>query len=123
VQLDWPATKSRARGGVRGPQPCLSTRGLALPARRDSLETITTARGGAAAHIIPCKRIHGSTSDSHTRSSHGDGGLRGMSGPGAPLYPGAAVLRLDGQHSGKCTWRRASTPLVQHRAETKEEER
>jgi hypothetical protein len=39
VQLGWPAAKSRARGGVRGPQPCLSMRGLALPTRRDHLET------------------------------------------------------------------------------------
>jgi hypothetical protein len=39
VQLDWPAAKSRARSGVRGRQPCLSTRGLSMSAQRDRLET------------------------------------------------------------------------------------
>jgi hypothetical protein len=60
------------------------------------------------AHNVPCKRCHGSTASSHTDSSHGDGGLRGMSGPGAPHGRGAAVLRLNGQHSGMITWRRIS---------------
>jgi hypothetical protein len=35
------------------------------------------------------------------RSSHGDSGLRGMSGPRAPHDRGAAVLRCDGTHPGK----------------------
>jgi hypothetical protein len=113
VQLGWPAAKSRACGGVRGPQPCLSTHDLDLPARRDRLETRGAARGGTAAHIVPCKRILGSTACLHTRSSHDDIMLRGMSGPEAPLCRGAAVPRLDGQHLGKFTWRRASTPAVQ----------
>jgi hypothetical protein len=110
MQLGWPAAKSRARGGVRGPQPCLSTRGLAMSARRDRLQTRGAARGDAEAHNVPCKRCHGSTAGSHTDSSHGDGGLRGMSGPGAPHSRGAAVLRLDGQHSGIITCRRISMP-------------
>jgi hypothetical protein len=33
-----------------------------------------------------------------------------MSGPGAPLCRGAAVLRLDGQHTSRFTWRCVSTP-------------
>jgi hypothetical protein len=45
---------------------------------------------------VPCKRCHGSTAGSHTRSSHDDSGHKGISGPGAPLCRGAAVLRRDG---------------------------
>jgi hypothetical protein len=111
AQVDWLVAKSRVRGGVRGPQSCLHTCG-AMPARRGRLETKGVARDGATARRrtnVPCRRYHGSTVGSHTRSSHGDGGLRGMSGLGAPLYRGAAVLRLDGQHSGRFTWRRIST--------------
>jgi hypothetical protein len=46
-----------------------------------------------------------------------------MNGPGAPLRRGAAVLRRDGQHTGKITRRRTSTLLIQLRAETKEGKR
>jgi hypothetical protein len=67
---------------------------------RNHLETRGAARDGAAAHHVPCEECHGLTAGSHTDSSRGDGGLRGMSGPGAPLCHGATVLRLDGQHSG-----------------------
>jgi hypothetical protein len=34
-----------------------------------------------------------------------------MNDPGAPLRRGATVLRRDGQHTGKVTRRRTSTPV------------
>jgi hypothetical protein len=46
-----------------------------------------------------------------------------MSGPRAPHGRGAAVLRLEGQQTGKVTRRRTPTPPVQHIAETKEGKR
>jgi hypothetical protein len=46
-----------------------------------------------------------------------------MNGPGAPLRRGAAVLRRDGQHIGKITRRRTSTPPIPLRVETKEGKR
>jgi hypothetical protein len=51
---------------VHGPQPCLRTRGLAMPARLGCLETRGVARDGAAAHKRPLQRCHGSTAGSHT---------------------------------------------------------
>jgi hypothetical protein len=39
--------------------------------------------------------------DIHRGTSHGDGELRSMKSPGAPTCRGAAVLRLDGQHTGR----------------------
>jgi hypothetical protein len=49
--------KSRVRGGVRGPQPGLRTRGLTMPARRDRLETRGAARDGAVAHKCPLQKM------------------------------------------------------------------
>jgi hypothetical protein len=102
VQLDWPAAKSRARGGVRGPQPCLRTRGLAMPAQRGRLETRGAARDGASAHKRPLQKRSTARRPASTRdSSHNDSELRSMSGLGAWTRRGAAVLRLDGQHTGR----------------------
>jgi hypothetical protein len=49
--------------------------------------------------------------------------VQGHEWPRSTICRGAAVLRLDVQHSGKFTWRRASMTVVQLRAETKEEKR
>jgi hypothetical protein len=46
-----------------------------------------------------------------------------MSGTRAPYGREAAVLRLEGQQTGKVTRRRTPTPPVQHSAETKEGKR
>jgi hypothetical protein len=88
------------RGGVHGPQPCLRharTR-HARPAQPPENQGRDTRWCGGAHR--PCKRNHGSMAGSHTRSSHDDGGLGGMSGPRAPHCHRAAVLRLEGLHSG-----------------------
>jgi hypothetical protein len=52
-------------------------------------------------HYVNCKNIHGSTAGIHRGTSHGDGELGSMKSPGAPTRRGAAVLRLDGQHTGR----------------------
>jgi hypothetical protein len=52
-------------------------------------------------HHVPCKYIHGSTVDIHRGTSHGDGELGSMKSLGAPTHHGAAVLRLDVQHTGR----------------------
>jgi hypothetical protein len=57
MQLDWPTAKSRAHGGGRGPQPCLSTRGLAMSAQRGHLETGGAARGGAQCPLQEKSRL------------------------------------------------------------------
>jgi hypothetical protein len=75
------------------------------------------------AHIVPCKKYPGSTAGAHSWSSHGDGGLEGMSGPIAPHGRGAAVLRLEGTQPGMVTRRRTPTPPVQHSAEDKKGKR
>jgi hypothetical protein len=99
------------------------THGLALTARRSHVVVRGAARGVAAVHNVPCMRHPSSMAGSHSWSSHGDGGLGGMSGPRAPHGRGAAVLRLEGQQTGKVTRRRTPTPPVQHIAETKEGKR
>jgi hypothetical protein len=58
-----------------------------------------TRRSGSAPNV-PCKTFHGSTADIHRDTLHGDGELGGMNGPGALTHRGAAVLRLEGQHTG-----------------------
>jgi hypothetical protein len=57
LRLDWLAAKYRARNGVRGPQPCLRTCGLATPARRGLLVSRGAARSGAVTHESPAKRF------------------------------------------------------------------
>jgi hypothetical protein len=114
ARLGWPVAKPRACGGVRG---------LSMSTRRGHLETRGVARGDATVHNVPCKRNHSPTAGSHTRSLHGDGGLGSMGGSRAPHGRGAAVLRLEGQQSGKFTRRCTPTPLVHHRAESKEGKR
>jgi hypothetical protein len=82
ARIDWPAAKFGARVGVRGPQPCLRTRGLAAPARHSHLVTRGASRSGAAAHHRPLQK--GPRLDnrhSHETSSRSDGELRSMSGP------------------------------------------
>jgi hypothetical protein len=59
------------------------------------------ARDGVAAHYVPCRGKHGSTAGIHRGTSHGDGELESMKSPGAPTRRGVAVLRLDGQHTGR----------------------
>jgi hypothetical protein len=56
-------------------------------------------------------------------SSHEDGEHKGMAYPGASHRRGAAVLRHEGQHSGKFLRRRVSMPLMHHKKETKVGER
>jgi hypothetical protein len=60
---------------------------------------ITRQHGGA--QRFPAKQFMTQRLASTRDSSHGDGELRGMSGPEAQTRRGAAVLRLDGQHTGR----------------------
>jgi hypothetical protein len=55
-------------------------------------------------HHVPCKNVHGATTDIHRGTSHGDDELGSMKSPGAMTRRGAAVLRLDGQHTGKSSF-------------------
>jgi hypothetical protein len=59
----------------------------------------TRQHGGA--QRFPAKQFTTQRLTSTRDSSHGDGELRGMSGPEAQTCCGAAVLRLDGQHTGR----------------------
>jgi hypothetical protein len=58
-------------------------------------------RRGGGAPIVPYKTFHGSTTGIHRDTSHDDGELGSISGSGARTRRGAAVLRLDGQHTGR----------------------
>jgi hypothetical protein len=101
LRLDWLAAKYRAHNVVRGTQPCLRTCGLATPARLGLLVTRGATRSGAVTHESPAKQFT-ARRPAHTQGpSHGDGRHKGMSGPGAPLYRWAAVLRREGQHTCK----------------------
>jgi hypothetical protein len=83
-------------------QSCLHTRSLAMPARCGRLVYRGAARGGAAAHSsFPTQQFTARrpvpTRDPRTATT----AHKGMSGPGAPFRRGAAVLRRDGQHTGR----------------------
>jgi hypothetical protein len=80
-----------------------------MPARLNHLEARGAARVGATAHHVPCRKTLGSTAGIHRGTSHGDGELKSMNGPGAPTRRVAAVLRLDGQHT--CRSRSLATCL------------
>jgi hypothetical protein len=101
AQLGWPAAWSRERRGA-WPQPCLRTRGLSMPARRGRLVSRGVARGGAAvqppfpAHQSMARRSIPTLGPRTVTVAH-----KGMSGPGAPSRRGAAVLRREGQHTGR----------------------
>jgi hypothetical protein len=73
-----------------------------MPARRSRLVTRGATRGAAAAQPpIPAQEFHGSTAGSTQDPRTATAVLKGMSGPGVPSRRGAAVLRRDGQHTGK----------------------
>jgi hypothetical protein len=72
---------------VRSARPSGIQRGSTR--RRDGIQT------------FPTKQFTARRPASSRDSSHDDGELKGMSGPEARTRRRAAVLRLDGQHTGK----------------------
>jgi hypothetical protein len=60
-------------------------------------------RGGAR---VPCRKFTARRPVHSQASSHDDSKHKGMSDPGASICRGATVLRREGQHTGKKTWRR-----------------
>jgi hypothetical protein len=76
-------------------------RSLAMFTRRSHLQARGVARDGAAAHYLPCRDKHVSAAGIHRGTSHDDGELGSMIGSGAPTRRGVAVLRLEGQHTGR----------------------
>jgi hypothetical protein len=64
---------------------------------------------------VPCKQDTARQLVHRSVSSHGDGEHRDMVDPGASHRRGAACPRLEGQHTGRFTWQRVSTPPVHQR--------
>jgi hypothetical protein len=100
MQLGSQAANPRVRGGVRWPQPCLRH---ARPRHGRSAQPpgsqrrSSRRRGGAPRSLQKNPWLDGWH---HKDTPHGDGELGSMNGLGALTRHAAAVMRLEGQHTG-----------------------
>jgi hypothetical protein len=92
---------SPERAVVRGHSRACHARPRHARSAQPSGDQRCSSRRAVAQPPIPAQEFYGSTAGSTKDPRTATAGLKGMSGPGVPSRRGAAVLRRDGQHTGK----------------------